>query len=497
MAKHTIFRLPSGFYYFLLTVVWFIPFTSCNKQDNPDGPIVDYGNLFDCTYTVDKDGCCVWGGLQPISADVINDEVTGYGWKVIGIYEVQDNGRLSMTDYRKTVIGCGYDNYWFESGNHLVRFHHGDTPGIGNYYNKTEWGYDKTNGFIMRGKADQSMQSRYMQVLRFSRTELIYRQMYTIQKLGDRSLGNKSTEPFFGMVIYQRMTNNELAEMKSSYNYNADTDFSGSVPNSCKFQVQARYHNPDDFEEGTSGRAIVAFGKVRFSLTDNLGSTILPNPALEYFDSIIWRGNAHYLPDTYLIHRRGQSQSETTLEWTTYFLDKDPNLTTFFDGYKDGNVVYSYMMGHYIFTNKFLCYDWERFAMSNPKQHTVSSVLDRGRSFTVYEPSAYNGDVNKVYAELRYNSEEKGKGNNIAIMLKEARELTDLMTNHYGLGTDVGRQVEHYRTLFHALPEKAEIITYWETADTRIALVCNIDDTVASNNYYYVHAEPKQTVTSN
>ena len=98
--------------------------------------------------------------------------------------------------------------------------------------------------------------------------------------------------------------------------------------------------------------------------------------------------------------------------------------------------------------------------------------------------------MNKVYAELRYNSEEKGKGNDVAILQKEALELTELMINHYGKGTEVGKQEEHYRTLFKALPEKAHIITYWATADTRIALVLNRDDADSKNDYYYVHAEP-------
>ena len=84
----------------------------------------------------------------------------------------------------------------------------------------------------------------------------------------------------------------------------------------------------------------------------------------------------------------------------------------------------------------------------------------------------------------------KGKGNDIAILEKEISELTELMINHYGKGTEVGKQVEHYRTLFKALPEKAHIITYWATADTRIALVLNRDDADSKNDYYYVHAEP-------
>ena len=56
---------------------------------------------------------------------------------------------------------------------------------------------------------------------------------------------------------------------------------------------------------------------------------------------------------------------------------------------------------------------------------------------------AYNNDMNKVYAELRYNSGEKGKGNDVAILQKEAHELTELMINHYGKGTEVGKQVEY------------------------------------------------------
>lgn len=70
--------------------------------------------------------------------------------------------------------------------------------------------------------------------------------------------------------------------------------------------------------------------------------------------------------------------------------------------------------------------------------------------------------------------------------------MTELMINHYGKGTEVGKQLDHYRTLFKALPEKAHIITYWSTADTRIALVLNRDDADSKNDYCYVHAEPVQ-----
>lgn len=467
-----------------------VSFTGCDMTEEPSGPVTVIDYEFDRTYIINNDGCCVFKGLKPVNAADIENKVKGYGWKVIGMYKVQDNGRLSQTDYRKTVDNCGYVDYWFESDGQLIGFHHGDTDGKS--YNKTEWFYDAVSGFIMRGSASQSMQNRYMQVLLLTKTESNYLQMHTLQKLGDATDENGILKPFYGMVVYQRMTDNELAETKKAYDYDANIDFTDAVPNDCKFRVSASYNNPDDFEENTNGSVIVAFGNVKFSLTDHLGTSMLPNPALEYFDSIVWRSDDSSLPDRYVVHRHKPGQAQTALTWTTRFFDTNTDMTSYFAGYKKGRVVYIYTMRHNVYNDKFLCFDWGKFSMSKPREFTATCLLDKSRSFTVYEPRTYNNDMNKVYAELRYNSEEKGKGNDIAILEKEISELTELMINHYGKGTEVGKQVEHYRTLFKALPEKAHIITYWATADTRIALVLNRDDADSKNDYYYVHAEPVQ-----
>lgn len=96
---------------FLLTMLSIVSFTACDKTDEPNGPGTDYDNLFDKTYTINNDGCCVLEDCEPTIATVVEDEVKGYGWKVIGMYKVQDNGRFSQTDYRKTVDNCGYVDY--------------------------------------------------------------------------------------------------------------------------------------------------------------------------------------------------------------------------------------------------------------------------------------------------------------------------------------------------------------------------------------------------
>ena len=230
---------------FLMAMLSIVSFTGCDKTDEPIGPVTDYDNLFDRTYTINNDGCCVLKGLKPVSAADIENKVKGYGWKVIGMYKVQDNGRLLQTDYRKTVYDGGYMDYWFEPDGHLIGFHHGNTDG--KFYNKTEWFYDAVSGFIMRGSASQSMQSRYMQVLLLTKTESNYLQMHTMQKLGDATDENGNLKPFYGMVVYQRMTDNELEATKKAYGYDANIDFTDAVPNDCKFRVSASYNNPDDF----------------------------------------------------------------------------------------------------------------------------------------------------------------------------------------------------------------------------------------------------------
>ena len=122
---------------FLMAMLCIVSFTGCDKTDEPNGPGTDYDNLFDKTYTINDDGCCVLESCEPTRATVIEDEVKGYGWKVIGIYEVQNDGRLSQKDYRETVCGGGYEDYWFESDSRLVSFLHSDIAG--KFYNKTTW----------------------------------------------------------------------------------------------------------------------------------------------------------------------------------------------------------------------------------------------------------------------------------------------------------------------------------------------------------------------
>lgn len=49
--------------------------------------------------------------------------------------------------------------------------------------------------------------------------------MHTLQKLGDATDENGNLKPFYGMVIYQRMTDNELEATKKAYGYDANVNY--------------------------------------------------------------------------------------------------------------------------------------------------------------------------------------------------------------------------------------------------------------------------------
>ena len=69
----------------------------------------------------------------------------------------------------------------------------------------------------MRYSADLSISERYMQVLYVATLQGKEFYLYTIQKLGYTTIKNDTTKPFYSLVIYQRMTDKELAEIKKEY----------------------------------------------------------------------------------------------------------------------------------------------------------------------------------------------------------------------------------------------------------------------------------------
>ena len=105
----------------------------------------------------------------------------------------------------------------------------------------------------MRGTESESLQNRYMQVLSVvtlqgKKSNKFY--MYTMQKLGDATDENGNLKPFYGMVIYQRMTDNELEATKKAYGYDANVNY--------KIDSEHNIHAIFTSDYNTNGRKISA-----------------------------------------------------------------------------------------------------------------------------------------------------------------------------------------------------------------------------------------------
>lgn len=48
--------------------------------------------------------------------------------------------------------------------------------------------------------------------------------MYTIQKIATISDGDNGYKPVYAMIVYKRLTDDELKKMQESYNYDLDAD---------------------------------------------------------------------------------------------------------------------------------------------------------------------------------------------------------------------------------------------------------------------------------
>ena len=98
--------MTKKFWLIALIVACTVVFGSCDKSEelSVEQCKLDM-NLFNQTYTVNDEGCCVLKGRKPIAAEEIQSKVKGYGWESIATYEVQENGKLSKEEFWKDTFG--------------------------------------------------------------------------------------------------------------------------------------------------------------------------------------------------------------------------------------------------------------------------------------------------------------------------------------------------------------------------------------------------------
>lgn len=290
--------MTKKFWLIALIVACTVVFGSCDKSEelSVEQCKLDM-NLFNQTYTVNDEGCCVLKGRKPIAAEEIQSKVKGYGWESIATYEVQENGKLSKEEFWKDRFGGSPTHFWFETSQQAFSYFYSDAlPAF--CFSRVSWTYDMDKGFILFGSNKQTTDSRYMQILKLDESNG-KTLMYTIQKLGATSDGSNGYKSIYGMIVYKRMTETDLEMMKKSYTY--DTDIDRSVPDNCKFKIKAYYAEDD---KDNTDPVFQTFCLVTFELTDEYGFNSSDNAYYNYYDSITWTSDCRDMPDSFGIMER-------------------------------------------------------------------------------------------------------------------------------------------------------------------------------------------------
>lgn len=119
--------MTKKFWLIALIVACTVVFGSCDKSEelSVEQCKLDM-NLFNQTYTVNDEGCCVLKGRKPIAAEEIQSKVKGYGWESIATYEVQENGKLSKEEFWKDRFGGSPTHFWFETSQQAFSYFYSD-----------------------------------------------------------------------------------------------------------------------------------------------------------------------------------------------------------------------------------------------------------------------------------------------------------------------------------------------------------------------------------
>lgn len=468
--------------------------------------------LFAQTYSVDNDGLCILEGVNAISRQALNIYLVGYGWQPVGIYQVMEDGKLSKDDYREKTVGYSPRVYEFLSEERMkVYYRDDDTQEL--CFKQQAWSYDDEKGIIVRkDKQTQGEADKYLQVLKVKTSEdATY--LYAVEKIGTQNVGENQVKDVFGLVVYQRLSNSELSDVKNTHTIDKSAkDDLVNIPDDCHFSIQCSYAHPGGEYEKYEHSKFQSFRLLKMELVGEKDNNSSNNPYYQYFDSIVWTCKG--MPDRVVSLRNTAHGHEVAYSVNTYFFrlseEKITGTTTSTiltsikaDGYKGGCVVYSSETGITITNQGFLGYGFGSDELQNPSKDDdfdLYNVFDTSKRYRLLSPrcSAEYPDV--PYAELRYIV------NDVA---KERQELSDLMDAYYhqyqmgGKGIVVDEtNIDKYRTRFKALPSAANIVMYWKAltpvslnanyAGSHVALVLHEDAGNPEKSYFYVHAEPME-----
>lgn len=487
-----------------LAIICLLVLAGCGSDDdNRESLPWNSKELFDATYMMNDEGCYVLKNAASPSWKELSGKVLESGWQPVAVYKILSDGKLSQDDYREQASNIDFACLYFNSDSHLFAYYQ-DYALSGSPLCKKLWKkytYEENTGILMRydGYAIQK-DWNYLQMLKIKESDgKTY--LYTIQRLGNQPREDDGSEPVFGMVIYQRMSQRDLDNKINHYTYDVDkgrVPEPVKVPESCKFSFRVQYAFPDQQDSDNQGLWFQTFRLLSFILTDDKGVSQYPSDYYEYYDSIVWKCNE--LPNTHV----SVSKKDKLMEWvwSTYFfhVSKFTEITAM--GYKDGHSVYECTKHIYLYNAGFLGFNWNATNIEDDGM-TRYSLFDKSKQFLL-KMGGLDDHQKYEYAELyevpKETLEITNPEENMVEILKETN-LVKAMDKIYVSHVVVrDSKKEQCKARFKHLPDDVDVVMTWKDypesnygwndyMGTEMVLVLKKDKEKPQKVSYYVHVE--------
>lgn len=488
-----------------LAVICLLILVGCGSDDDHRESLPwNSKELFDATYTMNNDGCYVLNNVASPSWNELNSTVFGNGWQPVAVYKILSNGKLSQDDYREEASNIDFACLYFKPDNQLIAYYQ-DYALSGSPLCKKLWKectYEANTGILKRDDGFAIKKDwGYLQILNIKENDgQTY--LYTIQRLGNQPREDDGSEPVFGMVIYQRMSQKDLNDRSNNYTYDVDEGRKPEpieVPENCKFGFRVQYANPDQDDTDNKGVWFQAFRLLSFTLTDEKGVSQYPSDYYDYYDSIVWKCNE--LPNTYVSVSKKDKRMEFV--WSTYFfhVSKFTEITAM--GYKYGRSVYEYTRRFYFYNAGFLGYNWNAINFKD-EGLTQYCLFDNSQRFLL-KMGGLNDQQKYEYAELyeipKETLEVANPEKNLLGILKETHLVKVLDKIYWSHVVIQDSKKDNCKAQFKHLPDDVDVVMTWrdypetdygwsDYTGTRMVLVLKKDKENPKKVSYYVHAEP-------
>lgn len=174
---------------------------SCDKN-SPDSSITTKNkNSTDSpVFLFDENGVCYSPSAASIPKNTVLNTILHAGWKYVSTYKINPDGSYSNQDYYENMLGGSPSYFYFEDESSLKEYIYADAiPALGFY--PSSYQINEKNRLMTNFHVD-------MQILSVSQNEI-----KVIEYLAVRYNGEK----VYGYTTYQRMSEEELAEVQKKY----------------------------------------------------------------------------------------------------------------------------------------------------------------------------------------------------------------------------------------------------------------------------------------